>query len=223
MHSRANLAIRVRLETKIGPASVAEHARSVGSTHVFVLVHPVFPILNDGTLSSPARILLIMGVAGSGKTTVGKRIAATLNWPYFEADDFHSAANKEKMGKGIPLDDYDRAPWLAAIRAKMDECRASGKSAVFTCSALKEKYRVALLGETTDATLVFLSGDFETVMARVGGRKGHYMKSDMVRSQFEALEPPKDALTLDIKLTPEEIVQTILAHLRAVSDPSPQR
>jgi gluconokinase len=156
-----------------------------------------------------------MGVAGSGKTTVGKRVAATLGWPYFEADDFHSTANKEKMAQGQPLDDYDRAPWLAAIRAKMDECRATGQSAVFTCSALKEKYRDALLGKTTDAVLVFLSGDFDTVLARVSGRKGHYMKADMVRSQFEALEAPKDALKLDITLSPEEIVQTILAQLRA--------
>jgi gluconokinase len=156
-----------------------------------------------------------MGVAGSGKTTIGKRVAAALSWPYFEADDFHSPANKEKMARGEPLDDYDRAPWLAAIRAKMNECRAKGESAVFTCSALKDKYRVALIGEKADSTLVFLSGTFETVLARVSGRKGHYMKADMVRSQFEALEPPKDALTLDITLTPEEIAQTILANLRA--------
>jgi gluconokinase len=158
-----------------------------------------------------------MGVAGSGKTTIGKRVATTLGWPYFEADDFHSPANKAKMGSGIPLNDDDRAPWLVSIRAKMDACRTGGQSAVFTCSALKEKYRSILLGGSDDAALVFLTGDFETIVARAAGRRGHYMKADMVKSQFEALEAPKDALTLDITLTPEEIVQTVLAHLRATN------
>lgn len=160
--------------------------------------------------SSPS-LLLIMGVAGSGKTTIGQRVAGRLGWPYFEADDFHSAANKDKMGRGIPLDDYDRAPWLAAIRAKMDECRAEGRKAVFTCSALKDRYRVTLLGGTADTLLVYLAADPETIAARLGRRQGHFMKADMVRSQFEALEPPADALTIDVRTPIDDIVATLVA------------
>lgn len=164
-------------------------------------------------MTSP-KIILIMGVAGSGKTTIGRRVAADLGWPYHEADDFHSAANKDKMGRGIPLDDYDRAPWLASIRAAMDECVAAGKSAVFTCSGLKEKYRRVLMDGAPAVSLVYLACDFETSLARVGRRQGHYMKADMVKSQFEALEVPADALTLDTRLSPEKIVAEIKRRLK---------
>jgi gluconokinase len=139
-----------------------------------------------------------MGVAGSGKTTVGRALAESLGWPYFEADDFHSAANKAKMAAGTPLDDGDRAPWLAAIRAEIDTCRATGRSAVFTCSALKEKYRHALMHGAPEVTLVYLHSDPATIGERVAGRKGHYMKAGMVESQFAALEPPAGALTFDV-------------------------
>lgn len=171
-------------------------------------------MLNAATLSPTPRILLLMGVAGSGKTTIGRQAAAALCWPYFEADDFHSAANKDKMARGIPLNDDDRAPWLAALRARMDEVRAAGGSAVFTCSALKEKYRQVLVGGAEAVTvLVYLSGDFATILERVGRRQGHYLKADLVKSQFEALEPPQGALALDVQLPPAEIVRAILAHL----------
>jgi len=159
-----------------------------------------------------------MGVAGSGKTTIGRRVAEHFGWPYFEADDFHTIEAKAKMGSGIPLTDDDRTPWLAAIRAKMDACRTAGQSAVFTCSGLKERYRAVLLGGTTDVTPVFLTADFDTIMERVSRRRGHYMKADMVRSQFEALEPPADGLTLDVRTPLDEVVQTII---RAVGAQSP--
>ena len=163
-------------------------------------------------MSSPSpRIILLMGVAGSGKTTVGRLLAAELNWPYFEADDFHSAANKEKMGRSIPLTDDDRAPWLAAIRVRIDECISAGQSAVFTCSALKEKYRKVLKGNTSAITLVYLSGDPATIQARVNQREAHYMKANMVQSQFAALEVPADALTLDIRQAPKDLVAKIRA------------
>lgn len=161
----------------------------------------------------PPRILLLMGVAGSGKTTIGRRLAAELGWPYHEADDFHSAANKDKMGRGLPLDDHDRAPWLAAIRAAIDECLAAGRNAVFTCSGLKEKYRRVLMDGAPGVKLVYLACDFEMSLARVGRRRGHYMKADMVKSQFEALEVPADALTLDTKLSPDKIVASIKREL----------
>lgn len=150
-----------------------------------------------------------MGVAGSGKSTIGRRLATELGWPYHEADDFHSAANKDKMARGIPLDDYDRAPWLAAIRTAMDDCIAAGGSAVFTCSGLKEKYRRALLDGAPGVSLVYLACDLETSLARVGRRQGHYMKAEMVRSQFAALEVPTDALTVDTTLPPDKIVAKI--------------
>lgn len=161
------------------------------------------------------RILLIMGVAGSGKSTLGRRAAAALGWPYFEADDFHSESNKAKMASGTPLDDADREPWLAAIRAKMNATIDEGRSAVFTCSALKEKYREVLAGDAQHpVTVVFLNGDYETILARVSRRKGHFMKADLVRSQFEALEHPKDALELDIRETPEALLAKILAAVK---------
>lgn len=164
--------------------------------------------------AQPPRLLLITGVAGSGKTTIGKRAAAALGWPYFEADDFHSDSNRAKMAAGTPLTDDDRAPWLASIRAKMDEVRTTRGHAVFTCSALKEKYREVLLGGTDDVALVFLTADFETIHARVSRRQGHFMKGEMVRSQFEALEPPRDALTLDVRQAPDEILAQVLAAAR---------
>lgn len=166
-------------------------------------------------MSAPSpRILLITGVAGSGKSTLGQRAAAQLHWPYFEADDFHSPANRNKMERGIPLTDEDRAPWLDAIRSAMNAVRARGERAVFTCSALKQSYRDHLIGNANDVTVVFLTADFETILQRVSRRQGHFMKAEMVRSQFEALEPPRDALTLDVREPPDVLLQKLLASVR---------
>lgn len=163
-------------------------------------------------MSSP-RIILILGVAGSGKTTIGRRLAAELGWPYHEADDFHSAANQDKMARGIPLDDHDRAPWLASIRAAIDDCLATGRSAVFTCSALKDQYRQVLMANTSAVSLVYLAGDPATIQARVNQRQGHYLKAGLVQSQFEALEVPANALTLDTRQPPEKLVAEIRRRL----------
>lgn len=160
------------------------------------------------------RLILLMGVAGSGKSTVGRLLANGLGWTYHEADDFHSAANREKMGRGLPLDDDDRAPWLAAIRAAMEASRAAGKPAVFTCSALKEKYRRVLLDGLEGVALVHLSGDPALLLARIQGRAGHYMKPDMLASQLAILEVPTDALSLDIARPPAELVAEIRHRLR---------
>lgn len=160
-------------------------------------------------ISAAPRIILLMGVAGSGKTTVGRLLASELEWPYFEADDFHPAINKEKMSQSIPLNDADRAPWLAAIRAQIDKCLATGQSAVFTCSALKEKYRQILMGNIPAVKLVYLAADLATIQTRVSQREAHFMKADMVQSQFAALEVPADALTLDTRNSPESIVAKI--------------
>jgi len=154
-------------------------------------------------------IILLMGVAGSGKTTIGRQLAMELHWPYHEADDFHSAANKEKMGRGVPLDDADRAPWLAAIHAAMAECVAQGRSAVFSCSALKEKYRQVLAAGLPDLRLFYLAGDRDLLLQRIERRVGHYMKPGMLDSQLAALEAPGGALTLDISRSPAELVAAI--------------
>lgn len=158
-----------------------------------------------------SQIILLMGVAGAGKTTIGRSLAAELGWPLFDADDFHSAANRDKMQRGLPLDDEDRAPWLAAIRARMDACRAANQPAVFTCSALKETYRQTLLAGAPGVRLVFLAADIGTVRERVRQRPQHFMKAGMVESQFAALEVPAHALTLDARQPPEAIVAAILA------------
>jgi gluconokinase len=150
-----------------------------------------------------------MGVAGSGKTTIGRLLAEKFGWPYFEADDFHSATNKEKMEHGVPLDDSDRAPWLAAIRRQIDQCIAQHQSAVFTCSALKEKYRQTLTENAPSVKLVYLSGPPALLQARLAGREAHYMKANMLESQLAALEVPGNALKIDIDQSPEKIVEDI--------------
>lgn len=164
-------------------------------------------------LPAPCSIILLMGVAGSGKTTIGRLLAQELQWPYFEADDFHPAANKEKMGRGVPLDDDDRAPWLAAIRQAIDECAARRRSAVFSCSALKEKYRRHLAAGRTEVRLVFLTGSRDLLRERLEGRAGHYMKPGMLDSQLAILEPPAGALTLDVRESPEMLVNRIRRQL----------
>lgn len=119
------------------------------------------------------------------------------------------------LSAGTPLDDDDRAPWLAAIRTEIDACRTAGRSAVFTCSALKEKYRHVLMDGAPEVTLVHLSGDPTTIAERVAGRQGHYMKAGMVESQFAALEPPADALTFDTRTQrATEIIAAIRDRLR---------
>ena len=158
---------------------------------------------------SPRPVVVVMGVAGSGKTTVGLKLAETLGWPFKDADDLHSAANVAKMAAGIPLDDEDRAPWLSAVRAHIDACLAAGTGGVFTCSALKEKYRQVVVADPERVRLVHLTGDFEVILRRIAARKGHFMKEDLLRSQFESLEPPKDALDLDVALPPETLVARI--------------
>src|SRR5476651_1055879 len=143
-------------------------------------------------------VILLMGVAGSGKTTVGRALAAALGWSFRDADEFHPPENVAKMNAGLPLDDADRAPWLAAIRAHIDEKLARSESAVVTCSALKEKYRAALVADPAQVKLVHLAGDAKLIAERIATRRDHFMKPEMLASQFAALEPPGDALVVDI-------------------------
>ena len=153
-----------------------------------------------------------MGVAGSGKTVVGSLLAEALHCAFLEGDSLHSAANVEKMSHGIPLTDTDRAPWLAAIHARLLEAFSRGQDLVAACSALKQSYRT-VLSEGIPVHWVYLRGTAALIRSRLQHRKGHYMKADMLASQFGALEEPSDALVADITQSPAAIVEQILTHL----------
>ncbi len=163
-------------------------------------------------------IILVMGVAGSGKTTVGQLLARQLNWSFADADDFHPPANIAKMSAGQPLNDDDRAPWLEALRAHLQACLDRHENTVLACSALRESYRRLLVVDPTQVRIVHLHGSRELLLSRISGRQGHYMKSSMLDSQLATLEPPADALSLDVSPTPEVLV----AQIREAFNLSPQ-
>ena len=154
-------------------------------------------------------ILLVMGVTGAGKTTVGRGLADRLHWVYLEADDFHSPANKAKMHRGEPLTDADRIPWLDAIHAAMAALVAGGKSVVVGCSALKETYRRRLTAGL-DAKLVYLKGSPELIAARLRARHGHFAGESILADQFAVLQEPSDAFVVNVAENPDEIVDEIL-------------
>ncbi len=153
-----------------------------------------------------------MGVTGSGKTTVGELLAARLGWEFADADTFHPAANVEKMSRGIPLDEADRAPWLAALRAKIIEWTAAGRNVVLACSALKRSYRQELL-IGPEVKLVYLKGSYELIARRLRARHGHFAGEKILASQFADLEEPEDAIMVSVDATPEEIVEEICGRL----------
>jgi ACS family tartrate transporter-like MFS transporter len=154
-------------------------------------------------------ILLVMGVTGSGKSTIGRMLAERLGWVYLEADDFHSAANKEKMSRGVPLTDADRIPWLEAIHTELCRLAAAGRSAVLACSALKNDYRRRLTSGL-DVKLVYLQGSRELIADRLRRRTNHFAGEPILDDQFAVLEEPQDALVLDIADEPQKIVDTVL-------------
>ncbi len=157
-------------------------------------------------------VIMIMGVSGCGKTTLGERSAQRLGLPYYEADGFHPRENIEKMSNGIPLTDEDRWPWLAAIRDSIKQIQGRGDSAVFTCSALKESYRRFLeKGLAEPLKWVYLKGSFETIHGRMASRKDHYFKADMLKSQFAALEEPDYGLILDIERPLEDKIEEVVS------------
>jgi carbohydrate kinase (thermoresistant glucokinase family) len=165
---------------------------------------------------TPASVI-VMGVSGSGKTTVGTLLAARLKWDYEDADGFHPAANIERMQKGVALTDEDRMPWLRAIAAWIDRTREAGGHGVVSCSALKRRYREILTANRPDVRLVYLKGDEALIAGRMAARRGHFMPSSLLRSQFDALEEPaadENPITVPIELPPHEIVARILAELK---------
>lgn len=153
-----------------------------------------------------------MGPAGAGKTTVGELLASQLAWDFFDADNFHSAANIGKMSKGIPLDDEDRIPWLNSIREAMLQWDSSGKNAVLACSALKRSYRERLQINSS-VKIVYLRGSFELLRERLHSRRGHYAGEQILAGQFADLEEPTDAITIDAALPAEQIVKEIRSRL----------
>jgi gluconokinase len=157
------------------------------------------------------RFLIVMGVAGSGKTTVGQALASRLGWEFYEGDHFHPSANIAKMKAGIPLDDHDRAPWLASLRDLIASCLEQGCSGVLACSALKERYRRILQSAGPGVMFVYLKGSYDLFYSRLADRMEHYLKADMLQSQFKDLEEPTDALTIDAGLSVGEIVDDVMA------------
>lgn len=162
-------------------------------------------------------IVVVAGVAGSGKTTVGSLLAERLGWPFTDADALHPAANIAKMRAGHPLSDADRAPWLATVRARMDAYAASGQSAVLACSALKRYYREELLAGRPEARLIFLHVGREVLEARLRARHGHFFVAGMLDSQLAALqdpEPDEDVVMVEATTaTPDQDVDTIIQRL----------
>ena len=143
---------------------------------------------------------IVMGVSGSGKSTVGKALAEKLGWDYFDADDFHPQANIAKMAAGIPLDDSDRAPWLAALSDQLFATLKAGRHPVLACSALKESYRKQLLDGKDGVEIIYLKGRYDLLLERMSMREGHFMKPEMLKSQFFTLEEPKNAIILDVSM-----------------------
>jgi gluconokinase len=164
-------------------------------------------------------VLIIFGVSGAGKTTIGELLARELSWRFLEADDFHPAANIEKMRSGRPLTDEDRWPWLERLREQIKMCLTAGENAVLACSALKRAYRQHLrIGG--DVKLVFLRGDYQLISEQLRHRHGHFMNPGLLRSQFDDLEEPQPdehVLTIELGRTPQELVDEIETKLHLAS------
>ncbi len=153
-------------------------------------------------------IVVLMGVSGAGKTTVGQALARQLQWRFADADDFHSAANVAKMHAGIPLTDADRAPWLAALHQAIVSWLAAHENVVLACSALKETYRAQIV-VSPEVKLIYLRVGREVVAVRLAHRQHHYMNPALIDSQFATLEEPADAVAVDASLTTKEVVLNI--------------
>lgn len=159
-------------------------------------------------------VFYIMGVSGSGKTTVGQLLGRELGLPFFDGDDYHPKANIRKMSQGEPLNDADRAPWLERIRTLALE--NSQRGCIIACSALKANYRDILAGGLpADVVWVFLEGDYHTILERMKKRTGHFMPEELLRSQFDTLETPKAAIHVSLEATPSEQVAEVISHWKS--------
>ena len=164
-------------------------------------------------------VLIVFGVSGAGKTTIGKLLAQEVGWHFYEADDFHSRANIDKMHRGIPLNDEDRWPWLESLRRLIERSLEAGENAVLACSALKRAYRERLR-VSDEVKFVFLRGDYALIEKQLRRRHGHFMNPELLRSQFAVLEEPKpdeNVLTIELGRTPQEIFEEIKTKLHLAS------
>lgn len=170
----------------------------------------------DAQRAGKPAVIVVMGVASSGKTSLGERLAERLGWPFRDADSFHPPANVAKMAGGTPLTDEDRKPWLAAIAAWIDELRATGRNGIVTCSALKKAYREVIVGKRPDVALVYLKGSRELIGQRMAQRQHHFMPPALLDSQFATLEEPgpdERPLVVPVELSKEAIVEQVVAEL----------
>jgi gluconokinase len=157
---------------------------------------------------------IVMGVSGCGKTSVGKALASNLAWGFYDADDFHPPANISKMAKGIPLNDIDRAPWLAMLHDLISSNLKHNEPGVLACSGLKERYRKQLMDGNDGVQLIYLKGSYDLIWSRMAVRKEHYMQPEMLQSQFDTLEEPVNALTIDISSPVDEILSKVLEQMK---------
>jgi carbohydrate kinase (thermoresistant glucokinase family) len=165
-------------------------------------------------------VLVVMGVSGSGKSTIGTQLALQLRWDFEDGDWFHPTRNIDKMHAGMPLTDEDRAPWLIAIADYIDRTRAAGSRAVVACSALRRRYRGVIIGKRPDVQLIYLKGTMELIARRIAVRHEHFMPARLLESQFEALEEPgpdERPIVVSIEPPPREIVARIIETLKAQS------
>ena len=169
------------------------------------------------TAAALPSVLVVMGVSGSGKSTIGTQLALQLRWEFEDGDWFHPARNIDKMHAGMALTDEDRAPWLIAVADFIDQARRAGTHVVVACSALKRRYRAVIIGNRPDVRLIYLKGDMELIARRIATRHEHFMPPSLLESQFEALEEPgsdEKPIVASIEPRPREIVAHILAELR---------
>ena len=158
-------------------------------------------------------VVVVMGVSGAGKSTIGNALATSLGWEFHDGDDLHTEQSKQKMHRGEPLTDFDRAPWLAALRTLMQSMLVSGRNGVVACSALKRSYRDEIVVDPGSVKFVYLRGSQRLISERLAGRLGHFMNPALLQSQFDALEEPEDAITVDISAAPRAIVEAIKSQL----------
>lgn len=158
-------------------------------------------------------VVIVMGVTGAGKTTIGRGLAASLGWEFHDGDELHTETSKRKMHSGIALDDSDREPWLSAIRKLIEAMLSEGRNGVVACSALKQSYRDELVVDPKLVKVVYLKGSAQLIAERLRNRVGHFMNPALLQSQFDTLETPRDAIVVDVAMVPEAIVDEIRSRL----------